>query len=67
MSELKIENNKVICSCGRELGEFKEGKIFYCKNCHVSGFSPLTYGVKVSVEDIFGKKLERSDCNSKRT
>ena len=60
--KLKIENNKVVCSCGRELGEFKEGRIFYCKNCHVSGFIPETYGVKVSVEDFIGKiKKEASE------
>lgn len=61
MSELEIKNNKVICECGKDLGGFEEGKVFFCKKCFVSGWWPITYGVKVSFEDIFGNEsLKRS-------
>ena len=59
-SELKIENNKVICDCGKELGDYKVNEVFFCKKCFKSyfraEFSPETYDVKVTFEDIFGNK-----------
>ena len=55
---MKIENNKVICDCGRELGDYKENEVYFCENCLKSclwfEFTPETYGIKVSFEDIFG-------------
>jgi len=55
---LIIENNKVICNCGKDLGKFKEGKIFFCKKCSKSGYSPETYGIEISIKDILGEEIK---------
>lgn len=54
----KIENNKVICKCGEDLGEWKEGKVFFCKICIISIGFIKTYGASVSLEDIFEKEIK---------
>ena len=50
--EVKIENNKVICKCGKDLGKFKEGKIYFCKECFISIGFINTY-TNISLEDVF--------------
>lgn len=61
VSEMEIKNSKVICECGKDLGEWEEGKVFFCKNCLKSGFSPKTYGVSVSIEDVLGREIKGSE------
>lgn len=63
MNELKIENNRVICDCGKDLGEFEEGKVFFCEKCLKAGFSRETYGIRVSIEDVFGNNIKRKRVN----
>ena len=58
---MKIENNRVICDCGKDLGEFEEGITFFCKECLKAGFSPKTYGIRISFEDMFGNKLDKKE------
>lgn len=58
---MEIENNRVICECGKDLGEWEEGKVFFCKKCLKSGFSLKTYGVSVSIKDILGRETNGSE------
>lgn len=66
MSKLsKIIENRVICECGKDLGEFEEGKVYFCDNCIIAiGF--INIYTRVSLEDVFGDNLrEKKEDNFK--
>lgn len=56
MNKLKIENNHVICECGKDFGEWKEGQVYFCKKCLIAtGFINTYFSIKP--ENIFGKEI----------
>ncbi|MBA7498756.1 hypothetical protein ES704_01493 [subsurface metagenome] len=63
--KLKIENNKVICSCGKDLGKFEQDKVFFCKKCFVSGFCPVSYGINALIEVCFEFKDQEIESYKK--
>jgi len=54
-TESKRKNNRVICKCGNDLGEFEERKVYFCKECIITIGFINTY-MSVSLEDIFENK-----------
>lgn len=63
--EVKIENNKVICKCGKDLGEFIEGKVYFCEVCFMSiGFKNIY--TSISFEEVFGNQIEESEEDERK-
>ena len=57
---MKIKENRVIC-CGDDLGEWEEGKVFFCKKCWKTGFGPKSYGLRVPFEDYIEDEIKGSE------
>ncbi|MFX1502029.1 MAG: hypothetical protein ACFFDH_13785 [Promethearchaeota archaeon] len=59
----KVINNRVICECGKDLGEFEEGKVYFCKNCIIAIGFINTY-TNISLEDVFEDNLKEKKEDS---